>query len=190
MDNENTLNFYMEETAKVITSSDAKTLTEISDALMDAKRRGVTVFTAGNGGSAATASHTANDLLKGCRVNGKPGFKAVCLADSTPIVTCLSNDFCYEDIFSIQLETYAEKGDILILFSGSGNSENIVRAAKYAKSIGLIIIGFLGRDGGKTLPYCDLAFIARTDCMEMIEDAHLAAEHALTAQLRARLAAE
>jgi D-sedoheptulose 7-phosphate isomerase len=155
--------------------------------LVRVKTDGKTVYTAGNGGSAATASHMCNDLLKGCRVNDREGFRAVCLADSNAIVTCLANDFSYEDIFSIQLKTCAVEGDVLVVFSGSGNSPNIISVLKTAREMGVFTIGFSGRDGGRMKDLCDLLIIAPTDSMEQIEDMHLLYEHAMICSIKQRL---
>lgn len=184
MDTLKIIDGYYNDAAVIIANTDRTVTAEIAEALAAAYFRGARVFTAGNGGSASTASHTANDLVKGCAVGGKCGFNALCLSDSSPVVTCLANDFCYEDIYLIQLKTFAKQGDVLCVFSGSGNSENVVRAARYAREQGIVVLGFLGRDGGKTLPYCDIGLIAPTDCMEAIEDVHLTAEHAVTTALR------
>jgi len=75
-------------------------------------RRLSVIYTAGNGGSLATASHICNDLSKACRVHNRAGFNAICLGDSTAIITCLSNDFCYEDFYKIQVETKIKSGEI------------------------------------------------------------------------------
>ncbi|MDD6262744.1 MAG: SIS domain-containing protein [Clostridiales bacterium] len=178
---------YLDEVSGIVGRTDEKAIASIAEILLAAWKNGNTVFTAGNGGSSATASHMVNDLTKGCAVLGRNGFKAVCLSDSSAVVTCLANDFCYEDAFKIELKTLASKGDVLCVFTGSGNSENIVRACEYARSAGITVVGFLGRDGGKTLPLCDAALVAPTDCMEQIEDIHMVAEHALATVLRERL---
>lgn len=167
--------------------TDFTSLTQITDVIFQTKYTGAKVYTAGNGGSAATASHICNDLAKGCRIYGRVGFWAECLADSLPVVTCLGNDFSYDDIFSIQVETKGRKGDVLLLFSGSGNSENVVRAAIAAKKLDMTVCGFLGRDGGKLLPLCDVVVIAPTDSMEQIEDMHTLYVHAIICALRDRL---
>ncbi len=170
---------YFNTVSDILSRTDEQALSDIASILIDAKTRGATVFTAGNGGSSATASHMVNDLMKGCRAHNRTGFKAICLSDSSAVVTCLANDFCYEDIYKIELQTLAKKGDVLCVYTGSGNSANIVAAAEYARSIGMTVIGFLGRDGGKTLPLCDKYLLAPTDCMEQIEDIHMIAEHTL-----------
>ena len=167
--------------------TDFDTLAEIARLILDTKKTGSRIYIAGNGGSAATASHMANDLLKGTRRFGREGFRAVCLADSTPIVTCLANDFCYDDIYSIRLKTYAEPGDLFIVFSGSGNSPNVVKGALTAKEIGLTTIAFGGRNGGKLKGICDVCLIAPTESMEQLEDMHMLYEHALVSLLQLTL---
>ena len=180
MNLEKNFNDYLIATAEVIKRSDMKALSDIANKLIETKQKGGTVFTAGNGGSSATASHMVNDLTKGCRVQGREGFKAICLSDSSTLVTCLANDFSYEKAYMIELKTLGKKGDVLVVYSGSGNSPNVVRAAEYAQEAGISVIGFLGRDGGKMKALCDLYIIAPTESMEKLEDAHMAYEHALT----------
>jgi D-sedoheptulose 7-phosphate isomerase len=167
-----------------VVNSDFQKLTTITQRLIEAKMAGNTIFTAGNGGSAATASHICNDLVKGCRVGDREGFKAVCLADSNAIISCLANDFSYEDIFSIQLKTFAAENDVLITFSGSGHSPNIISVLKTAREMGVCTIGFSGRDGGKMKDLCDLLLIASTDSMEQIEDMHLLYSHAMICSVK------
>lgn len=175
---------YLENTAENLMRINIASVAQIAEIIIETNRAGGTVFTVGNGGSASTASHIANDLIKGCRVGDETGIRAVCLSDSVPVVTCLANDFSYDDIFKIQLETLAKKGDILCLFSGSGNSENVVNVAKFAKSNDITVVGFLGKDGGKVRALCDYYVLSDTDSMEKIEDAHLAIEHAIVVAIR------
>jgi len=168
-------------------NTDTDMLKEIANRIIETKKNSTQIFTAGNGGSAATASHFCNDLLKGCRVDGRIGFKASCLCDAVPVLTCLSNDFSYEEVFTVMLETHAKPGDVLIVFSGSGNSPNILHAAKFARERGLFIIGFGGRDGGKIKELCDICIIAPTWSMEELEDIHLCYCHALVSHIREEL---
>lgn len=178
------LKAYAKEISEGIMKTDFDSMAKIIDVLLDAKERKATIFTAGNGGSAATASHICNDLLKGCNVCNKNGFITECLADSTAVLTCLANDFDYESVFSIQLETKANKEDILIVYSGSGNSANILKAVKFANENEMTVIGFTGRDGGKLAPMCDITVIAPTDSMEQIEDYHMMYVHSLSDTLQ------
>ncbi|MBQ8894778.1 MAG: SIS domain-containing protein [Clostridia bacterium] len=167
--------------------TDFEALGRVAELLIQAKQQERAIYTAGNGGSLATASHICNDLTKGCRVYNRAGFDAECLGDSAAITTCLSNDFCYEDFYKIQVETKVKAGDVLLVFSGSGNSENIVRAVIAAKERGASVVGFLGRDGGKLLLLCDISVVAPSDNMEQIEDIHMLYVHALSSLLQQKL---
>ena len=178
---------YLNRLSKALDQTDVTTLHKIGQHIIQTKETGARIFTAGNGGSAATASHFCNDLIKGCRVDGRVGFKAQCLSDPTPVLTCLSNDFSYEEAYAVQLQTHAKKGDLLIVFSGSGNSPNILRAAEFARERGMKVIGFGGRDGGKMKPLCDICVIAPTHSMEELEDIHLCYCHALVTDIRETL---
>lgn len=179
---------YIKEVATRVQNTDFGILTQIIEKLIETKLAGKTIYTAGNGGSAATASHMANDFIKGCRVHNREGFKIICLADSTAIVTCLANDFSYDEIYSIPLKTLGNKDDVLVVFSGSGNSKNIVNAVVTAKEMGLFTIGFSGRDGGKLNGLCDLLLIAPTDNMEQLEDMHMIYEHTMSCMIQRELA--
>ena len=186
------LKSYAADTAERLMRTDFVTLADIGERLLKAKAEGRTVFLMGNGGSAATASHVTNDLVKGCRAGDAPGFRAFCLSDSNALVTCLANDFSYEEIYTILLRTYAQAGDVVLAFSGSGNSPNILHALRTAREMGLTTVGFGGRDGGRMKALCDVVLIAPTDSMEMLEDMHLIYFHDLVCALRpglARLAA-
>lgn len=190
MDIVNILNTYSQEVITAIQNTDMTTLAKMAELLFAAKDKDLTIYTVGNGGSAATASHICNDLLKGCGVCGNPGYKAECLCDSTAVLTCLANDFDYESVFSIQLRAKAHAGDILIAYSGSGNSPNVLEAVHMAKEKGMTVLGFTGRDGGKLAPMCDLALIAPTDSMEQIEDLHMLYVHVLSHCLQKLLTAK
>ncbi len=182
------LESYAADAAAKLMLTDFRKLAEIGDVLLRAKAENRTIFLIGNGGSAATASHVTNDLVKGCRVGDTPGFRAFCLSDSNALVTCLANDFCYADIYAILLQTYAQAGDIVIAFSGSGNSTNILNGLTAARAMGLTTIGFGGRDGGQMKVLCDLVLIAPTDSMELLEDLHLIYFHNLVCAMRPALA--
>ena len=182
------LEAYASDTSARLMRTDFGRLAEIGGLLLKVKAEGRTVFLIGNGGSAATASHVTNDLVKGCRAGNAPGFRALCLSDSNALVTCLANDFSYEEIYTILLRTYAKKGDVVLAFSGSGNSPNILHALKTAREMGLTTVGLGGRDGGKMKSLCDLMLIAPTDSMEMLEDMHLVYFHDLVCAMRPGLA--
>ena len=178
---------YAADCAGRMMKTDFDALGRIANVILDTKKHKNTIFTAGNGGSAATASHFCNDLTKGCRVYGRPGFRAECFADSTAVVTCLGNDYGYDDVFAVPLETKASAGDVFVAFSGSGNSGNVIKAASLARKMGVTVIGFLGRDGGRLKELCDLCVIAPTDSMEQIEDMHMLYCHAISCLLQQKL---
>lgn len=179
---------YLNRVSDSLQKTDNDILKKTAWKIIETKETGARIYTAGNGGSYATATHFCNDLIKGCRVDGRTGFSAQCLCDSLAVVTCLANDFSYEDVFAVELQTIAQKGDILILFSGSGNSPNIINAAKFARERGIFVIGFTGRDGGQLKELCDLCCVAPTWSMEELEDLHLCYCHCLVNYIRSELA--
>jgi D-sedoheptulose 7-phosphate isomerase len=121
------------------------------DLLWRAYQQGSRVFVIGNGGSAATASHLAQDLAKGTRrtLDQKKRIRALALTDSVPFLTAYGNDDGYDVVFEQQLRNHAQRGDVLIAISGSGNSPNILKAIAWAKRNGLATLGITGFDGGK-----------------------------------------
>ncbi len=184
------MNDYMKKMGKTLESSPFERLNKAAEILMEARSNGRWIFAAGNGGSSATASHLVNDFVKGLSVDNKKRFKVMSLNDSVPLVTALSNDYSYEDCFREQLRNYASPGDVLLVISGSGNSQNIVNAAAYAKEKGMGVIAFTGRDGGRVAAYCDVNCISATGVMEEIEDTHMVWEHSLICGLRQIIAEE
>lgn len=121
---------------------------EVLRAARDAHR---TVYLAGNGGSAASASHLANDLGKATRKSGRALMRVMCLSDNTPWFSALANDEGYDRVFAGQLENFASADDVLLVISASGNSPNLVRAVELAADRDVRTIGLLGFDGGKLL---------------------------------------
>jgi D-sedoheptulose 7-phosphate isomerase len=143
-----------------------------------------TVYIAGNGGSAATASHFANDLTKATIVPGQRRFRVIALTDNVPLLTAWANDASYADAFAEQLRSLIRPGDLFIAISGSGNSENILRAADFARSSGARVAGFTGFDGGKLVAQCDRSVLVPCSVMAQVEDAHLIIQHAVCSYLR------
>lgn len=115
--------------------------------ILNARNRGSNIFFIGNGGSAATATHFANDLAMGSKSISKP-FKAISLCDNQAITTALGNDYGFESIFLKQLECYSNPNDLVVAISASGNSPNLVRAIEYGNKNQLITISITGFDGG------------------------------------------
>ena len=133
------------------------------------------VFVCGNGGSSSTASHMVNDLVKICNINAR------CLSDNVPLLTAWANDSEYEYVFVNQLKTLAKKGDVLIVITGSGNSENIVNAVNWSFINGLDIVALLGMEGGVLKNSGKLTeFIHIPTDMLHSEDAHLIIEHLIS----------
>jgi len=149
-----------------------------------ARARGKRIFTFGNGGSAATASHFASDLCKGAISPGKPRIRAFALTDNLPLLSAWANDSAYENIFAEQLDNFVEAGDIAIGISGSGNSPNVLNGVKIAKAKGATTIGLIGFDGGKLKNLVDMAIVVPNHNMEQVEDVHLLLEHIITTCLR------
>jgi D-sedoheptulose 7-phosphate isomerase len=127
---------------------DMNALERIVQHLRKARDSGATIYVAGNGGSAATASHWVNDLGKATKTAGRAPMRVMSLSDNISWLTALANDEGYERVFSGQLENFARAGDVLIVISASGNSPNLIRAVELARRLGVVTIGFLGFDGG------------------------------------------
>lgn len=134
------------------------------------------IFIVGNGGSATTASHMVCDLSK---TTGK-NIKALSLSDNTPLLTAIGNDISYDDVFSRQLEILANKGDMLLVITGSGNSKNILKAIQTAKNLGMITAGFLGFDGGKCREILDVSILVPSNEYGPVEDFHMILDHLMT----------
>jgi len=157
---------------------------EINAALQDARETGKQIFTAGNGGSAAAASHMVCDFGKNTREAGKQRMRAICLNDNIPSVMAYANDEGYEVIFSEQLLALGQPGDILIAISGSGNSANILKVIETARQMQIKVIGLTGFQGGKMKAMTDICLVVPSDSMEIIEDVHLIINHILAGLLR------
>ncbi len=162
-------------------------LTEVRlfvDALLSARERSAFIFFIGNGGSAATASHFANDLAFGTN-DYKKSFKALSIADNISSLTALANDFGYEDVFVRQLKVYASTGDILVGISASGNSPNIIRAFEYASSIGVQTVALTAFDGGRMKEIADQGVHIPTGNKEYgpAEDLHMILDHLIGSYL-------
>ena len=166
---------YLIDLENALESLDANKLEVISTKLIELKRNHNTVFLIGNGGSSATPSHSAGDWTKELKI------KTICLTDNAASITAFGNDTSYDNIFKGQLETFLDEGDIVIGYSGSGNSMNVINAIQYAKEKGNYTIGITGNykngKGGKLAKLADLSLIVNTTSMEIIEDIHLIINH-------------
>jgi D-sedoheptulose 7-phosphate isomerase len=148
---------------------------------------GRTLFLFGNGGSAALASHIACDIGKGTITGHRKRLKTVALTDNVALITAWANDKAYEDIFSEQLQSLAERGDIALAISGSGNSPNVIRGLEAARRMGVQTLVMTGFEGGRAKPLADFCLVVPSDSMQHIEDAHLCATHAIFLALRQRM---
>lgn len=180
---------YWSEAAAVAAAIDLDRLEAAALTLLDCQAAGRVVFVAGNGGSAATASHFACDLAKGTRGGGDPTFRVVALTDNMALLTAWANDAGYERVFAEQLASLAQPGDVLVAISVSGNSPNVIAAVDSARALGLATIGLTGQPGGLLAQLADLPIQAPSHCMEIVEDVHSIVAHSLCVALRASLAA-
>lgn len=153
------------------------------DVLHKAIQNGKTIYCFGNGGSAATASHFANDFNKSINAPLGNKFNFICLNDNIATLMAIANDISYDEVFKFQLENRIKKDDIIIAISGSGNSTNVIRAVYYAKKHGAIIIGLTGFDGGLLNQLSDIHLHVPVDDMRMTEDIHLMFNHLLVSVL-------
>jgi D-sedoheptulose 7-phosphate isomerase len=152
--------------------------------LIKARDSNKQIFTIGNGGSGSTASHFVSDLLKTALVKSKKRFKAISLVDNVPVLLAWSNDKDYESIFEEQLKNFLSTKDIIIAFSGSGNSKNILNALKFAKNNNAICIGFTGETGGKMEKNCDVCLKIPSNDMLTIESQHVIICHCIIKAIR------
>jgi D-sedoheptulose 7-phosphate isomerase len=147
--------------------------------LRDCWQTGRQVFFIGNGGSGGNANHLANDFIYALSKTPGSGLRAHSLVANPSVLTCLANDEGYDQVFSLQLAVMARKGDVLIAFSGSGNSPNIVRAIEEAKKIGMTSYAVLGFSGGKCREIADVPMHFAIDDMQIAEDAQVIIGHML-----------
>lgn len=175
---------YLAELDAVLATMPHQMIDAAVQALLAAYENDRIVFIAGNGGSAATASHFANDLAKATIVPGQRRFRAIALTDNVPLLTAWANDSAYGDVFAEQLEPLIRPGDVFIAISGSGNSENILRAASTARMSDAVVIGLTGFDGGMLRDRCDYCIHVPCNVMAQVEDAHLIVQHAMCLYLR------
>lgn len=174
---------YFSYLSKALVSIDENEINRLAEMFELARFNENTIFVVGNGGSAATATTMANDIgfdiLK--KTGTEKAFKVFALTDNNSVITAIANDVGYENIFINQLKIHYKNGDYLLAISASGNSENVIKAAKWVKSNGGKVIGFLGFTGGKLKEMCDVIIHVKTETGEYgpVEDAHLIMNHIL-----------
>jgi D-sedoheptulose 7-phosphate isomerase len=156
------------------------TIATIADLMIARLRTGGTIYTAGNGGSAAQALHLAEELIGRYRNNRRP-LRAVCLNADPTALTCIANDFGFDEVFARQCDALLTAQDLLIVFSTSGNSPNIVQALRRARSRGATTIGLFGQGGGNGLDWCNHAIVIGDPGRDsaLIQEAHQVVLHLL-----------
>lgn len=171
---------YSAEMIRVVGNLPLDPLLVVVNRLEEARIKGQTVFTCGNGGSAATASHFASDLSKSTLTTGKKPVKAMSLCDNVSLVTAWANDVAFDQVFAQRLVAWVKPGDVLVAISGSGNSRNVLNAVEVAAAAGSTTIGLTGSGDGKLRKMVDLELQVPSNNMQRIEDVHLILCHLIT----------
>jgi D-sedoheptulose 7-phosphate isomerase len=174
---------YFEYLGSVLKGIDAEAIGRFVQILLDARERGATIYFIGNGGSAATATHFANDLAIGTNSYNNP-FRVISLVDNHAIITAVGNDFGYEEVFVRQLRVLGRPGDVVVGISASGNSPNLIKAFEHAKTVGITTVAITAFDGGKK-QMADDGIHVPTAQKEYgpAEDAHMILDHLVGAYL-------
>jgi len=174
-----TIDNYFDRLKKTIDNIDKNEIKKVVNILLEARDNEKQIFIMGNGGSASTASHFACDINKGTKQKDKKMFKVICLNDNIPTMLAYANDVGYESIFEDQLKNFLNKGDVVIGISGSGNSENIIKAIEYANLKRAITIGITGYGGGILKQISKHSVNANIDDMQISEDIHMILVHVI-----------
>ncbi len=163
---------------ELLKNLDYQKVEEFIKLILDARENDQSIFFIGNGGSAATASHFANDIGLGTRAPGKP-FRVQSLTDNNAVMTAIANDDGYENLFVLQLKNLLRPNDLVITISASGNSPNIVKALEYSKEVGAKTVSLCGFDGGISGKVSDLSILIETAKGEYgpVEDLHMILDH-------------
>ena len=168
------------------TAGDAEALQRIAALFVATLKGGGTLYFAGNGGSAADAQHIATEYVVRY-ARDRRALAAIALTTDTSLLTAAANDIGFDNIFARQVEALCRRGDLLVLHSTSGKSENLLRAAKAAKAKRISVIAFLGKDGGTLKEAVDDAYLVRSDVTSEIQETHLAIEHLIVEVVEAEL---
>jgi len=170
---------YLSGVAEVIQKIDPQPLDQAVECMRLARDNGRTLFTCGNGGSASIASEMVVDINKGASYGKEKRFRMIGLSDSIATITAYANDVNYESVFVEQLKNFAQKDDVLIAISGSGNSPNILRAVEYANSVGCTTIGCTTSESGKLREISSLPLLVPSGHMGHLEDCFYMMTHVL-----------
>ena len=175
---------YFENLAGAVKALDRSELAKAAEMLQSTYKTGGYVFACGNGGSAAISNHLHCDHLKGVQTDTILKPKVVSLSAAIETATAIANDISYDEVFVYQLKTLASPGDVLITISSSGDSENIVKACRWAKDNGVRIIAMTGFDGGRSRGIADVSLHVDADNYGVIEDLHQSLMHVLAQFIR------
>jgi D-sedoheptulose 7-phosphate isomerase len=168
---------YIQQHYTAFQSLDFELVNAALDLVVDTISKNKKIITCGNGGSALTASHYITDWNKMYNISSGSKIQGICLTDNVGLITAFGNDLDYESVFSGQLDAIMDEGDLLVAVSGSGNSPNILSAINKAHSLGGVVLGVLGYDGGKAKALCDALFHVPSWDMQICEDIHLSFGH-------------
>lgn len=163
---------------------DLKALSRLAALVEKAQAKGRFIWVCGNGGSASTAAHVGCDFGKTAAVKGAKALKCLSLSDNVAFMTATANDLSFDAVFSRQLENVVAKGDVVLLISGSGNSKNLLDAARLARKRGATVFSLLGFDGGKLKGLSHDHLLVPSDQYGVVEDLHMSIAHILTFYLK------
>lgn len=174
------------QTIELVRETLMEPIKKIGQHLAQSLANGHTLFWCGNGGSAADSQHMAAELVGRFKKNRR-ALRSIALTTDTSVLTCVANDFSYDDIFARQVEALGQPGDVLIGISTSGNSENVLRAFKTGKGMGLMTIALLGKGGGPAKDLVDHALVIPSDTTARIQETHILIGHILCEMIEQEL---
>lgn len=177
MDYTRQIRAYIEMEKQVLEGLPVEDINRVMNLLEEARLSGKRIFICGNGGSASTASHYTCDFNKGVSYDQNIKYDFECLSDNVPMMMAVANDIGYDEIFVTPLRNKLKSGDVVIGISGSGNSENVVRALSYAREVGAVTIAITGYDGGRARNIAEHGIHVKIDNMQIVEDVHLMLDH-------------
>ena len=178
---------YIDAVKSTLDALEPKALDALVEAFHTTYEKGGNIYTMGNGGSGASASHAAGDFLKGASYGLDKRFKMICLNDNLPSMMAIANDIGWESIFVEPLKNFLSKDDLVIGISGSGNSKNVVNALEYANANGATTVAMSGFKGGKISEIATINVHASVMDMEVTEDVHMVIFNIVKKQMMARL---
>jgi D-sedoheptulose 7-phosphate isomerase len=178
---------YIDLVKDTLTKLDLNAIEKAAEAFLRAHRESKTIYVMGNGGSAASATHIAGDMVKGASFGLAKRFKVISFTDNMTALMAIANDVSYDDIFVEQLKNFLQPGDVVLGISGSGNSKNVVKAIEWAKANGAQTIAFSGFKGGVISQLADVVVHAQVMDMEVAEDIHMIVFHAIKKEIMRKL---